>query len=154
MRSLAVCFIFLAIAAACSAALQESEAGRQVLMEFFTALHEERYTQATEIYGGSYEALSAMNPDLDPSDHAALWQRGCQVNGLHCYPVRSATFKEQSGDNFVYTVEFTGTDGARFVLGPCCGATETEMPPRYQFEFRVVKQAGKYLVVDPPVLVP
>lgn len=154
MRSLAVCFIFLAIAAACSAALQESEKGRQALMEFFTALHEERYAQAAEMYGGSYEALVGLNPGIDPNDHSALWMQGCQVNGFHCYPVRSATFKEQSEDTFIYTVEFAGTDGGRFVLGPCCGASETEMPPQYQFEYQVVKQGGSYLVVDPPVYVP
>lgn len=154
MRSLAVCFIFLAIAAACSSALQQSEAGRQVLMEFFTALHDERYDRAAEMYVGSYEELVGWNPGIDPNDHGALWAQGCQVNGMLCYPVRSATFKEQSGDTFIYTVEFTGEDGGRFVLGPCCGASETEMPPKYQFEYRVVKQGGSYLVLDPPVYVP
>lgn len=154
MRSLAACFLFLALAAACSAALQESEAGRQVLMAYFKALHEERYGQAAEMYGGSYDDLRYMNPNIDPNDHAALWAQGCQVNGMHCFPVRAATFKAQDGDTFIYTIEFTDREGGRFILGPCCGATETEMPPVHQFEYRVVHQNGKYLVIDPPVLVP
>src|SRR5512134_270633 len=118
MRSLAVCFFFLALIAACSSALQDSETGRQALMGFFTALYEERYDQAAQMYVGTYDDLVYMNPRFDPNDHAALWKQGCQVNGMHCYPVLSAVFKEQTGDTFVYTVEFTGKDGGRFVLGP------------------------------------
>jgi hypothetical protein len=52
-------------------------------------------------------------------------------------------------------VEFSLPDGTLFVLGPCCGATETEMPPVSSFAFRVQRQPdGAYAVLDLPPYVP
>lgn len=154
MRAMAVCLIFLAIAVACSAALDPSESGRITLMEFFSALDDGRYAQAADYYGGSYQVLRDMNPDLGAESYAALWERGCMVNGLQCLPVRSATFKEQVGDTYIYTVEFNGKGGGRFVLEPCCGADPASAPPVYRFEYRVVLDGGKYRVIDLPPLLP
>lgn len=154
MRSLALIFFFLGMVAACSAAIQDDEIGRGALMEFFVELNDGHYTQAVTLYGGSYETLAGMNPDIDPTNLAALWERGCKLNGFQCLAVRMARFKEQDGATFVYTVEFRNLDGGVFVQGPCCGASETEMPPVSQFEYRVLKQGERYLVLDMPVFIP
>jgi hypothetical protein len=154
MRAMAVCFMLLAIAVACSAALDPSESGRMILMEFFSALDDGRYSQAAEYYGGSYQVLREMNPDLGAESYAALWERGCTVNGLQCLPILSATFKDRVDNMFIYTVEFKAIDGGRFVLGPCCGADPASAPPVYRFEYRVVLDGGKYRVIDLPPLLP
>jgi hypothetical protein len=52
-------------------------------------------------------------------------------------------------------VEFAMPNGEPFVRGPCCGASETEMPPESEFLFAVVQsEDGEYRVQDLPVYVP
>ena len=125
------------------------------LINFFALLNAENYSEADALYGGTYEGLQNNNPDIDPSDHAALWARGCKQNGLQCLEVRSATFKELQGDIYVFQVEFSNPDGSLFVLGPCCGANETDMPPVSKFDYAVGRNAeGKFLVMNEPPYVP
>lgn len=147
--------ILLSLLAACAPMAQDGEQAGQALDDFFTALNSADYSTADALYGDTYEVLTGYNPDVDPGDHAALWERGCTQNGLQCLTMRTATLKEHRDGEFIFTVEFNNPDESLFVLGPCCGATETEMPPVSQFEYRVVKSAeGHYLVMDLPVYVP
>ena len=68
---------------------------------------------------------------------------------------KSATLQEQVGDSYIFQVEFNNPDGSLFVLGPCCGADETEMPPVSQFEYTVSRKAeGKFVVMNTPPYVP
>jgi len=130
---------------------------RQALVEFFDRLHAGDYAGASELYGGSYEVLTGYNPDLDPQDHEALFRNACKLSGLQCLRVRSARLQGGSADGggYQFAVEFSRADGELFVLGPCCGATETEQPSRSEFVFTVVGVAeGKYQVLDLPVYMP
>ena len=132
-----------------------SRAGES-LSKFFNLLHAGQYQQAAAHYGGSYEILQANNPDLDPNDQAALWKNGCEINGLQCKPIKTIIEQtEISPTEFHFLVEFQHDDGSLFVLGPCCGATEEEMPPVSQFEYTVVLGLdGQYRVLELPVYVP
>lgn len=126
-----------------------------VLMDFLTALHNGNYETAVPLYGGEYEPLQVFNTEIDPTDHVALWTWACDNKLLQCLDVRSATFKELRGDSYVFQVEFNNPEGSLFVLGPCCGATETEMPPVSQFEFVVSRDLdGRYVVMNTPPYVP
>ena len=126
-----------------------------VLIDFFALLSQGQYDEADALYGGSYEQMQAWNPDIDPADHEALWKRACEQNGLQCLEIRSAIFKGLRGDTNVFQVEFSNPDSSLFVLGPCCGANETEMPPVSQFEYEVARIAlGKFAVMTPPPYVP
>jgi hypothetical protein len=126
-----------------------------VLVNFLTLLQIKNYTEATPLYGGEYEALQVFNSEIDASDHVALWTWVCENKLLQCLEVRSTEFMHQEGDNYVFQVEFNNPDGSLFVLGPCCGANETEMPPVSQFEFTVTRNAdGKFLVMNTPPYVP
>jgi hypothetical protein len=154
MRLMMILFLIVILMAACSAAVQEWQAAQQALVDYFAALNQGQYSRVIDLYGGSYENLIDMNPQIAQDAYAALWESGCTINGLQCLPVRSAELSEQVDGTFVFTVEFSNPDGSRFVLGPCCGASATEMPPMEQFTYQVVKQDGRYLVIDLPVLVP
>jgi hypothetical protein len=147
--------LLILILGACAPAGDATDRARKTLVAFFDLLNQGQYAEADELYGGDYEVLIYYNPALDPGDHAALWRNACTINGAQCLPVRVATLKEQSGDEYIFTVEFNNTDGTLFVLGPCCGATENEMPPVSEFEYRVQKAADeRFVVLDPPVYVP
>jgi hypothetical protein len=126
-----------------------------ILIHFLTSLHIGKYTDAAPLYGGEYEQLQVFNTEIDPADHVALWTWACDNQSLQCLEVRSATFKELRGDNYIFQVEFNNPEGSLFVLGPCCGADETEMPPVSQFEYTVARTAdGKFVVMNPPPYVP
>ncbi|HLO17899.1 MAG TPA: hypothetical protein VK206_23925 [Anaerolineales bacterium] len=125
------------------------------LVNFLTLLHTKNYADAVPLYGGDYEQLQVFNPGIDPNDHVALWTWVCENQLLRCLEVRSATFEHQEGDAYVFQVEFNNPDGSLFVLGPCCGANETEMPPVSQFEYTVTRNAErKFVVMNLPPYVP
>jgi hypothetical protein len=105
------------------------------LQEFFAALSERRYADADRYFGGSYEALTGFNPDLDPTDRIALWAAGCEKNGLVCLPANDIVLDAQPGEGeYRFLVSFRSGD-VMFSLGPCCGADITEMPPQWQFAY-------------------
>lgn len=114
-----------------------------------------KYDEAVSLYGGEYEALQVFNPEIEPEDHVALWAWACENQLLQCLQVRSATLQHQEGDTYVFQVEFSNPDGSLFILGPCCGADETEMPPVSQFEYKVARTAeGRFVVMELPPYVP
>ncbi len=128
---------------------------QQTLIEFFALLNAGKYAEADALYGGTYENIHDNNPYVDLADHAQLLENACEINGYSCLLVRSATFKELRGDTYVFQVEFSNPDGSLFVLGPCCGGNETDMPPISQFEYAVTRNAaGKFLVMKEPVAGP
>jgi len=128
---------------------------QDVLIRFFDLLNSKQYSEADALYGGDYEQLQIFNADADPSDHAALWDWSCEMSGLQCLKVRTANFKMLQGDTYFFQVEFINPDGSLFVLGPCCGSDETEMPPVSQFESQVMRNPdGRFLVPDLPPYVP
>ena len=126
-----------------------------VLVNFLTLLHTKNYTDAAPLYGGEYEQLQVFNTEIDPNDHVALWSWACDNLLLQCLEVRSATFEKLIGDSYIFQVEFNNSDGSLFVLGPCCGSNETDMPPVSQFEFTVSRNTdGKFVVMNMPPYVP
>jgi hypothetical protein len=126
-----------------------------VLVNFLTLLHTKNYADAVPLYGGEYEQLQVFNPEIDPNDKAALWTWVCENQLLQCLEVRSTTFQKQVGDSYIFQVEFSNPDGSLFVLGPCCGADETEMPPVSQFEFTVARNPDhRFAVMNTPPYVP
>jgi len=127
----------------------------EVLVNFLTLLHTKNYKDAVPLYDGEYEQLQIFNNEIDPDDHSALWAWACDHQLLQCLEVRSATFQELRGDSYVFQVEFSNPDGSLFVLGPCCGASETEMPSISQFEFTVSRTTNsKFVVMNTPPYMP
>ncbi|MBM3121935.1 MAG: hypothetical protein FJZ97_07075 [Chloroflexi bacterium] len=129
---------------------------QEVLTSFLGLLAGGQYEQAAAMYAGPLDSLHSFNPELDPQDAAALIGYACGQRLLQCLPVRSISLAEApAGEDVLFKVEFSLEDGSLFVLGPCCGATSTEMPPVSSFAFRVRPDpAGSYSVLDLPPYVP
>jgi hypothetical protein len=140
---------------ACVGKKVDAEQAQNALSSFFAELNAGRYDAVPHWYAGSYETLIEFNPEVNPDDQASLWQNGCQINGLQCLTVRTATFNELSSKGeFIFTVEFNTQDSNLFVLEACCGENPTN-PPQFQFEYRVVKGSdGVFRVLDMPVYLP
>ncbi len=129
---------------------------RQVMTQFFADLNNAQYEDAALHYGGSYEELQYFNPDVDAADKVTLLKAGCEVNGLLCMQLMTAEqVSVEGGLIFHFKVSYRAPDGTEFVLGPCCGASETEMPPVRYFDVTVrCNNDDVCLVLDLPPYVP
>jgi len=143
-------------AGAINTAAANDGSAHDILVQFFDHLHAGRYEEAVNLYGGDYQLLVDQNPETDPSDHATLMKNACMYNGFQCLKVKLAGIERKpSPDKFVFGVQFQNEDGSLFVLGPCCGASETEQPPVSFFEIRVLKNTeGEFRVLDMPPYMP
>lgn len=130
-----------------------SQTEREALMEYFDALSEGRYAEAA-VYRDDYETPRSWFPEVNPDDHAELIKRACDMRGWNCLKIRTIVREEPIAGGIKFTVEFTNTDASLFVQGPCCGASEEEMPPRSQFEYEVVRRDGRLIVATDPVYTP
>lgn len=107
------------------------------------------------MYAGDLTNLQYLNPSIDEHDLETLWRNACTINGFQCLPINKILKAEKfSLNEYHLQVEFQNPDGSLFVLGPCCGASEEEMPPVSQFDVYVIERNGEYFVTSLPVLVP
>jgi hypothetical protein len=119
----------------------------------------EQYEEAARLYGGSYDMLIEMNPDIDPNDRAALLLNACQVNGYQCLrllEVLSSEIVEGEDDalEIGFTVNLMNWDDSVFALGPCCGEEIVE-DPRTEFQFTVRQvEDGSFKVLELPTYMP
>jgi hypothetical protein len=153
--TLSINILVVLLLGSCATNTGKQEQAHQVLQVLFEHLAGGEYKAAVALYDGSYETLISFNPALSPNDQAALWQSGCQVNGLQCLTVRTALFKEVSNTGeYIFTIEFNAHDGSLFVLDACCGEDPTT-PAQSQFDYRVVEgRDGQFRVLDLPVYIP
>lgn len=127
---------------------------QMTLTSFFRLLHDGRYEQAGPLYGGNLDDLSGFIQPETPRDAASVLRDACQI--LVCVPAKRIAWSQQiTPGEFYFGVEFAGRDGtSSFVRGPCCGATEAEMPTQSVFYYTVKLRDGRLRVMEPPVYVP
>ncbi len=160
--SIIAAFLLAACAAPSAPAAEgitDLDHARQTLIDFFSLLSNGDYEGAVLRFADDaetdfYATALRNNVDVDPASPAALMEAVCTYQ-LRCMEILNVVSGQQvSETDFVFTVEFANPDGTLFVLGPCCGSNETEMPPVSQFEYRVEKAGSEFLVHGSPVYVP
>ena len=132
----------------------DGEKAQDVLTRYFALLHQGKYTEAVELYGGEYDMLAESNPTVPPNEHAKLLELGCTINGLQCLPLKTIGSREDSApDLFEFIVQFEDPDGGVFVQ-ESLDASATG--PRFEsdFKFTVFKREGNFLVRELPVYSP
>lgn len=132
----------------------DEQLAQQALIAFFDRLHRGDYASAVELFGGSYEAIIAYVPNVDPADYPALLQGMCNIH--RCLKVRQVVSSLQWRDDyFLIGVQLEDPEGGVFTFGPCCGASLEEFPPRSVFEYLVMKRADHtFVVIGLPPYVP
>lgn len=140
----------LLLVSACHLSLDAGFPVSYELSEFFGALNSGRYDDAAELFEGSYETLIAMNPEIDPNDHAALWKNACEINGFQCLPTREITYlREIASGELLFLVSFSTADGDLFVQLLEDGTLVSE------FEYHLARGSDNdWGVIDLPVYVP
>jgi hypothetical protein len=134
----------------------DAQVALETLVRFLSELHNGQYAEAAELYSGTYETMIDHNPSLDPNDRVALMRNACTINGAQCLDVKTAGLDAQlSSTEFIFKVELQTDDGSLFILGPCCGASETDQPSTSVFMFSVVKTPNRqFQVIDMPPYAP
>lgn len=132
------------------------EQAELALINFFTFLNQGKYDLAADLYGGPYEILRGYNPSLDEENKEGLLRAACERNGFMCLETLSTELMQAVDQGeFIFEVNYANPDGGEFVLGPCCGASEEEMPPKSMFAVHVkCEHDGTCLVLDLPPYVP
>jgi len=155
--------LFALMLAGCAAETPryEETLAEQAAVAFFKDLSLGRYAEADALYAGHYEPLISLSEPSTPDDHALLWRNACDLSGLQCLAIdrivsteRYEMTEQNPLNAFKITVEFKDRTGKVFVLGPCCGASEQDMPPVSQFIVDVIERDGEFYVTSLPVFVP
>jgi len=89
----------------------------------------------------------------DEKNNENIIKNYCQAT-MTCLPIHIIETKQISENEYHYKVQFYKEDGSIFILGPCCGATEEEMPSQDTFEYTVKKADNTFKVMTPPIYVP
>lgn len=141
--------------AATPTVLTSQQQPRAALTTFFSALHDRRYSEAAQHYGGCYDLLIDYNPSVRPTDQITLFKNACEANGFVCFPIKRIVREEPiAPTEYRFVVEFLAEDGSTFVRGPCCGASEKDQPSVSQFTYTVRQEQGRFLVQELPVYRP
>lgn len=135
--------------------VNETIVAQDTLISFFNNLNEGKFTEALDYFTTdekTWEELDIYNPDKE-TDHADIIENYCQAT-LTCLPASIVRSTKVNDNEYNYQIQFRKEDGNIFVLGPCCGATEEEMPPKDTFDFTVKKIDGTFKVITPPLYIP
>jgi hypothetical protein len=133
---------------------KDLERACNLLVRYFKLLHDGYYDEAVKLYADGYDILAEWNPDVPANHYGQLLASACESQ-LRCQEVRRVVRSTVgSSSQFDFTVEFSNEDGTLFKRGPCCGATEKEMPTVTQFTNSVEQRGGELRVHGLPVYVP
>ncbi|MBU2025420.1 MAG: hypothetical protein ABIC19_03695 [Patescibacteria group bacterium] len=127
-------------------------AAQQVLVEFFNLLHDRQYGAAAELFKPSsqdLEMMKSMAYESPGADLGLMLKNYCELMET-CLPAKVTAAEKINENKYKLTVEFIEKNGQAYVLGPCCGATEEEVPPQSEFEYLVEKINGQLKVTTIP----
>lgn len=142
-------------------AIQQDESARaeETLVSFFGYLNDQDFDNAMNLFelGGdsenSWEGLESFTLPEDRNDKGNVLRNYCEATGT-CLNATVIEIEKETDSIYNMVVQFQNDDGSTFVLGPCCGATEEEMPSQDKFNFKVQKINNDFKVTTPPIYVP
>ena len=133
----------------------EAEIAENTLTAFFENLSKNEFSKAINFFSpndSDWENLKVYN-EPNETDKVKMIENYCKATTT-CLEAEILETAKISEDEYRMIVRFLNKDGGIYVLGPCCGATEEEMPPQNEFDFTVKKINGSFKVITPPVYVP
>lgn len=153
-------------------ATDEPADAEKILVDFFTYLNHKDYNKAVDLLTIPEKASQECPLDADEFDGCGNYsweglesfsrqeERNNKAKVLEncAHTTKEATLKpniigiqKYSEGKYIFTVQFFKNDGSILVEGPCCGATEEQMPSLDKFEYKVKKIDGIFKVITPPV---
>jgi PBP1b-binding outer membrane lipoprotein LpoB len=125
------------------------ELAKLALTNFLSLLNQGHYEQALFYYGGDWENLIKLNPEITTGSKVKLLERYCQINGGICLKPSIIRQEQITANDYKFVVLFYKADEMLYLTAgcPCKGGGKSE------FEFSVKKiGVGQYLILDlPPI---
>jgi len=137
----------------------ESAYAKESLVSFFRHLSNQDFDHAMNLFepGGDsenpWEGLESFTLPEYRDDKSRVLRNYCEATGT-CLNATVVEIERETDGVYNIVVQFQNNDGSAFALGPCCGATEEEMPTQDKFNFKVQKINNEFKVITPPVYVP
>lgn len=136
----------------------EIQLAGKTLNQFFSYLHDKKFDKALELFEPSdeergWESMESFSPTEERNDKVKMLKNYCEVVGT-CFKSKVLEVKKINDAEYELTAQFIEDNGSVFVLGPCCGATEEEMPAQKEFKYKVKKINGDFKVTNAPVYRP
>ncbi|MDA8242431.1 MAG: hypothetical protein M0Z67_18930 [Nitrospiraceae bacterium] len=141
----------------------ELQTAKETLIEFFNYLHGGQYDKAVLLFEpwekgvgrqrSNWEGISSILPPAERSDKGKALGAYYRSVGV---PIRAKVLdiKKVADNEYKLKIQFLKDDGSIYVYGPCCGATEKEMPSETEFDYFVQGIKGIYKVRTPPLFRP
>lgn len=125
---------------------------QETLISFFDFVSSGEYAQAAELLvpEDGWNSIAFNNAK---NEKVQILEDYCAAVGT-CLKTQVISSERISEGHYVFTVGFINSDGSEYIYGPCCGASEEEMPSKTEFEFHVVKIADEYKVTTAPLYRP
>jgi len=123
---------------------------QMALNNFLSHLEMKQYQQATQYFGGSYDYLKELNPNINNTSAHNYLKHFCESNSGICLPFTIKSQKKIDENVFVFQVQYFEDNGQLFINGCGCGGIDQEKKDKFNFSVR--KEGEKYYVVDlPPI---
>ena len=133
---------------------QELASAQGILEDFFDSLSIGDFEHAANLISlQEWEAIEQFTPSEESHDTANLLRHYCE-NTQTCLTVQVLDVREIDSGKYIFIVQFITDSGDVYVFGPCCGATEEEMPSKREFEYVVEKVSGVFKVTTLPLYRP
>jgi hypothetical protein len=141
-----------------SSTKDESIKAAEALVSFFMYLSNQNFEKALTLFelddsANSWAGLESFSLPEDRNDKVKVLKSYCKATET-CLEAKVIETKQETNDSYNLVVQFKNTDGSTFILGPCCGATEEEMPSKDKFDFKVKKFNNEFKVTTAPVYSP
>ena len=133
----------------------ESKTAKDTLVTFFDYLGKNEFEKAVELYefDNGFTLIEELTPAEEQDDKAKVLENFCKAVGT-CLEVKVLETKRTTNYEYSMVVQFIKSDGTFYVFGPCCGATEEQMPSTDKFDYTVKKINGEFKVTTPPLYRP
>jgi hypothetical protein len=137
--------------------VEDTVVAQNTLIAFFNYLNDDKFDKAVELFEptgiDSWEWLANFSPEEERDNKPLVLKNYCLATQT-CLKANVLNIKKQTENDYILSVQFIKKDNNTFVLGPCCGATEEEMPSMDKFDYNVKKVNNLFKVATPPVYVP
>jgi hypothetical protein len=133
-------------------AKDESEKAKETLVSFFNYLSLNEFEKALTLF--------SLDSQFTPLEELAQGNNKAEVLENYCKATKTCLkatvleVKQIADYEYNLVVQFSNKDGSLYIFGPCCGATEKEMPSKNKFDFTVKKIDNDFKVTSAPLYRP
>lgn len=126
----------------------ESTAAKTIFIKFFDLISQQKFDEAVPLLSSDFELQENLraydyNHTGNPAEMLQTYCDGVPT----CLKTRVLKTERTGNYEYTLTVQFINPDGSTYIFGPCCGASEEDMPSTDTFTYVVKKDFEDKMVV-------